>query len=328
MDPRAQQFADYVADLTGLEVEIAAYPATRDLPQFLRQRYALYELKADGRRFVVVSPTDLGEVRPAAIEKQLRELPLNGAEGVCLLLGAVPGYVRQRLIERRIPFAIPGSQLYWPALGAVLQGRGGRQPPKDTLHLSPATQAVVLLALTGRITGAVTPKSLARELGYTPMSMTRAVDEIEGAELGQVTRQGRERLLRFAGDTRTLWERARVLMRNPVKISLRVRESVIPKSRRRLAGESALAVHTMLVPPPTPIYATGKAAWRQLKAEGVATVPLEAPGICTLQVWHYDPVPFANADCVDVFSLYLSLKDNPDERLERALDDLLASHFS
>lgn len=326
MDPLAQALTHYLSEVAGLAVTIEPHAAAQGLPQFLRQRYTLFDLWVEGRRYIVVRPEEETGFKPATLEKQLRQLPLD-AEGFCLLAEALPGYVRKRLIERKIPFVIPGSQLYWPALGMAVQPRSGRQRPRTADRLSPATQVVLLHVLTGRVSTPVTPRLLARRLDYSAMTMSRALDEIEVTGLARVTRKGRERLLGLASDRKALWQQARPVMRSPVGKTFGLMESDLPASRRLLAGESALAARSMLVAPAMPVYAVGRDAWGELQHKGVRPILLEEPGTCTVQIWRYDPAPLADAGCVDVFSLYLSLQEETDERLETALDEMMA-HYS
>ena len=42
-----------------------------------------------------------------------------------------------------------------------------------------------------------------------------------------------------------------------------------------------------------------------------------------MQVWKYDPCMFMNDGRVDTVSLYLSLKDSPNERVQAALKEML-----
>jgi len=42
-----------------------------------------------------------------------------------------------------------------------------------------------------------------------------------------------------------------------------------------------------------------------------------------IELWDYDPRLFSNSSNVDILSLYASLKDETDERVEQALEDVL-----
>ena len=47
------------------------------------------------------------------------------------------------------------------------------------------------------------------------------------------------------------------------------------------------------------------------------------PGAFEIELWKYAPAHFAQDGTVDRLSLYLSLKDSADERVQSALDVLL-----
>jgi len=327
MDAPEQTLPGYLSDVLGLEVEEGRYQPPPSLPQFLRQRYAFSTLTAEGRRFLVVRPREANSVRPAALEKHLRRVPLEDVEGVCVLAISLPRYVRKRLVERRIPFVVPGVQVYWPALGLIVHPREARPMPAEVDHLRPASQAVVLLALTGRLTGEVALQELADTLGYSAMTLSRAISEIAAAGIGAVVSQrGRKRVLRFESAGRDLWQRARPKMRNPVAKVITLPEQSIRRESLPLAGESALAARSMLAPPAIPVVAIAQKGWQCLRRQGVEPVALADAGTCQVEVWRYDPALFSEGRCVDVFSLYLSLQQESDERVQGALDELIEGY--
>ena len=43
----------------------------------------------------------------------------------------------------------------------------------------------------------------------------------------------------------------------------------------------------------------------------------------SLEAWNYNPVQLTQADMVDPLSLYLSLQDSPEERIQQQLEQLL-----
>jgi hypothetical protein len=51
-------------------------------------------------------------------------------------------------------------------------------------------------------------------------------------------------------------------------------------------------------------------------------LPQALPGATEWQVWSYSPAMVAKIKTVDVLSLWLSLKDDPDDRVQMALDEL------
>ena len=78
----------------------------------------------------------------------------------------------------------------------------------------------------------------------------------------------------------------------------------------------------MLTPPPEPVYALGRQAWKEMPSL-VEQVPVQDAGTCCVQLWRYDPLLFARDRRVDHFSLYLTLRDEADERVEAALEEMM-----
>ncbi len=150
------------------------------------------------------------------------------------------------------------------------------------------------------------------------------MDEIEANDLGHVERDGRERLLAFPGDRRALWERALPYLRNPVRKTVRVQGAYLPEKTVVEAGETALAALSMLTPSAETVCAMYSRAWKE-SAPLIEEVPVQDAGTVRVQLWSYDPLLFARDRRVDRFSLYLSLRDEADERVEATLGEMVGS---
>jgi hypothetical protein len=251
------------------------------------------------------------------------ELVREKFDGPCVYVhSGLSGYNRKRLIEQLVPFIIPGNQMYLPELGLDLREhfrklRGG------ITRLSPATQTVILEALVHDLDPHATPTMLAKQLGYTVMTMTRAFDEIQSVDLGDVSQFGRERRLTLDADRRALWEKARPFLSSPIGRRICVpRDSLVPDTFVK-AGLSALAHYTRLGEPSHETYAVGRSEWENAR-EPEAGVGLSAEqGTCELEIWRYSPRGFAKDGIIDRFSLYLSLQNLNDERVEAALEEMM-----
>jgi hypothetical protein len=190
--------------------------------------------------------------------------------------------------------------------------------------LSPATQAMLIAVLLRRPWRAEwQPAEVVSELGYTPMTLSRAVKELTAAGIATLRTEGRARWLHAERTAAQIWEHARPLLRSPVK--RRVWVLPPPKSRPRplrLAGLSALARFSMLTEPQWPTYAVAQAEWKAATQAGFETLPEPLPGACEWELWHYSPALVRDSDTVDPLSLTLSLQGNQDERVQLALDEL------
>lgn len=321
---------DYLTEVAGLYA--TAQPLRpRNLPVFITEQYDFYALKLGVLEFLGVilrEAVDEEEAfSPARLAKHQMYFPIK-ENGFVLIVQRLENFTRKRLIEMKVPFIVPYMQLYWPALGLEVrkyyQETGQRK--RTTGAFGPATQAVVIGVMNGFFSPPFRPKDLAQKLGYTRMSMTRALDDLESAKLGTSIKAGLDRFFTPI-EKQDLWKQALPYFKNPVRDTMRLEEHDMRDESRILAGESALARMTMLGAPRTPTYAVGRDQWRRLQAKAIPHLHTEEPGTCAVQVWRYDPALFAKDGAVDVFSLYLSLKDSQDERVAMALDDAMKEYL-
>lgn len=55
----------------------------------------------------------------------------------------------------------------------------------------------------------------------------------------------------------------------------------------------------------------------------IVELPGPEPQSYEIELWNYSPLLFQEDDVVDRFSLYLSLQDNADERVQSALEKMM-----
>jgi hypothetical protein len=331
MDTLIKETKAYLTGITDLRIEAHPIPQ-KNAPIFITEQYAFYSMKAGEGKFLGVVLRDPEHFKPSALEKHQQYFPPQdnkerGYKGFVLIADHLAGFVRKRLIEKKISFVVPKVQLYWPELGLEFRTRGSsKAAQKAAERFDPATQAVLIGALNGSYPPPVTPKDLEKKLHYSLMSMTRALSQIEAAGIGKGVKKGRQRFISLP-EKASLWKQAWLLLNNPVRETRRLWEHDVPNNCKLLAGESALAEMSALVTPQTATYAVGREQWKKLQKKAIPHLTLDEPGTCAVQVWRYDPTLFAKKGMVDVFSLYLSLKDETDERVELALKEALEAQL-
>ncbi|NOY69067.1 MAG: MarR family transcriptional regulator [Deltaproteobacteria bacterium] len=314
----------YLLKTLGARVSLSALEKTSGLPFFLHDHYAFYTLKLLNEEFIAVAAKSHGELTPAAIRKHMTHVNNKLDLQPVFLCETLTASNRKRLIEYKIPFIIPDNQLYLPDMAIDLREHFIKARSKPMVF-GPATQAVLLYIIAQKVTGPVTPKKLAAKLGYSKMSMSRSIGLIEAAKLGETEIDGKNRLVHFDKDSRDLWGKALPYLKTPIK-KIGWLKSVNDTAPFHKAGESALAHFSMLTPPKQPVYAIGFNHWKQIKDRlDISKFPDEAA--CKLEIWSYAPAILAkdNVNIVDPFSLYLSLKDMTDERIESALEEMLGA---
>lgn len=239
---------------------------------------------------------------------------------VVYVVGSMASYERRRLIEAHVPFIVPGKQLFLPDLGVDLREhfRVASSPKREAV--SPSTQALLIWHLLNRPGQAMwNLGSAAVELGYTAMTGSRALAEMTAAGIGEKMVVGRANYLRVSDSERATWEAALPSLRSPVAHRLALDR--MPAERGvRLAGLSALSELSMLDGPPQPCFAVRSGAWMKDKQGQHLLPPGDLSGF-EIQVWNYS-TELEEGKTVDRLSLYLSLRDETDERVQIALEEM------
>jgi len=316
------QLEQYLRETLGITVTPHPWEKSSGLPQYLRERYRFLKTDVLGIECLLMADTGEEEQTPAVIGKHLDQVRSRSQIEAVYVRHAVTSHNRKRLIEQKVPFIVPGNQMYLPMLVIDLREHLKRLREKKPVF-SPSTQTLILHVLWRKETGTVTPAKIAHRLGYSPMTMTRAFDELETACIGEHSVLGKERRLRFAETGKPLWEKVLPYLNTPVRRRLYVASS-IQTGNGNLAGQSALARYTLLAEPKTPVFAFSADKWKaRMQREKIIELALPEPGAFEIELWKYFPAQFANEGRVDRLSLYLSLRDSTDERVQSALDALL-----
>ena len=314
----------YLRETLGIAPEIQAWPGAAKLPYFLQGAFEVLDLKLLDRQILLALDRHPHKLSLANIRRQMDRLRHHAQAPVAYVTGALASYERKRLIEQKVAFIVPGNQLYLPELGIDLREYFRRGPGAPDAVLSPATQAMLVAVLLREPPRAEwQPAEVARSLGYSAMTLSRAVKELTATRIAVLHIAGRARWLRMEGTAAETWDHAKPLLRSPARRRFWAKPTPACSAPHvRLAGLSALARYSMLAEPAWPTYAISTAQWAIATRAGIAILPEQLPGTYEWELWHYSPALVPGSDTVDPFSLTLSLQGNPDERIQLALDEL------
>jgi DNA-binding transcriptional ArsR family regulator len=313
----------YLHETLGVDVRIRRWAGAQKLPYFLQDSFDLHELQLRDKQILLASGRKERLPALGTLRTQLDKLVSIAERPVVFATITLASYERKRLVEQKVPFVVPGNQLYLPDLGIDFR-EYFRQPLAAVMAFTPATQAIFIAALLREEwKDELKPAEILAQLGYTTMTLSRAVRELAAAGLVTASQDGRVRSMRVNHPPAQAWEQAGPFLRNPVKRVLWVDYWGGPKSLRPpLAGLSALASHSMLAEPAHPIYAITPAEWKMVQGTKVRELPAPQPHASQWQVWSYTPSLMKPDVTVDPLSLTLSLKDEKDDRVQQALDEL------
>lgn len=323
----------YLHETLGIRPTARPWPGTARLPYHLQDDFELHELKAADRAILLALNRRKNAPALSVLRARLEKLKAATDLPVAYVTGALASYERKRLIEHKIPFIVPGNQLYLPDLGIDLREYFRQARKEPTESLSPATQAMMLRALLSKSTQTEwQPAEMARDLGYTVMTVSRVVNELIDADIAKLDQRGRVRWLLMERPPAETWELIRPLLRTPVKRQFWTRSvRALERQHLPLAGESALAHYGQLADPTIPIYAVGAGQLKTPEFKNLTEVSEPVTDGCELQVWSYTPLFAAGSKTrdrkiVDPLSLSLSLEGSTDDRIQLALEEL-KEHF-
>ena len=315
----------YLQEVLGIEASgLRPRARTSEFPYFLQDAFQFSELEILGQQVILAIGRDEAKQSLSEVRTWLDKVKALTDQPVVYVINALASYDRRRLIEQKVPFIVPGNQLYLPDLGLDLREYFRRPAPAMEAALSPSAQAMLITALLRQPWQSDwQPSSIADALGYTPMTTSRVLKELTAAGLASAYTVGRSRWLRLDLPPEQTWELAKPALRSPVRRTVWVAvDGIGAHQPSRVAGLSALARYSMLTEPKWPVYALTAAAWKAATEAGVRELPEPVADAQEWQVWSYSPALMPDATTVDPLSLILSLQENADDRIQIALDEL------
>ena len=168
-----------------------------------------------------------------------------------------------------------------------------------------------------------TKKELAVILGLDPVYVTRGTKELVSRRFITEKRKGRSVEVGLTIDSKELFNVASSVLSSPVRdvIYVRKTEDVIGLPK---ASDFALSEISMINPPEIATYACFKKSRIVDKFEIVDEPGWEKSSeICKVELWNYDPMKLCENGIVDKLSLYASLKDTKDPRVQGELENVL-----
>lgn len=306
----------YLKENVDINVLINPWYQKDVFPILLKDLYNFYEMKVLHHTCIVFEPRDkLPLVKD--LKKHLKRVEEIEGKPAVLNLKTITRHTRKTYIENRIPFIVENGQMYLPFLGLDLKDAPEKLPIKEE-KFTPAAQIAYLALMydKGRI---ITAGEFAEEFGYTLMTGSRVLNELYDKKLISYKIGGK------TGRTKEYqripnpeyFQKGEQFLRNPVKDIVYVRYA---PDDTLVAGLEALAEKSMLNPPDHFIRAMDMARFKELNIETIEEENITGfENLTELQLWEYDPGLFKVKNRVDMVSLYATLQEEKDERVEQAL---------
>ncbi len=325
----------YLLKTLGKEVHIK--PISKEsigrLPMFIGETYKLYDIKLMDMDVLIAELRDEQDFSVMQIGKHFEIIKKKLGKDIILVMKQLLSYNRARLINKKINFIIPDKQMYLPHLFINLKERNNNIHQKEQQKkLLPSAQFLLIYHILNKNNNLnlenIPFKEIAKNLNYTSMAISNAINNLIYNELIVVEGE-REKFIQFKQSKHELWNDAiqRNLLVSPVLKKVYVDE--LPQDNNLLlSNDSAMSEYTNLNPSRQQYYAIEKKTFYALQKKKTLINANKYEGKYCLEVWKYNPTLLneleqPDAPVVDPLSLYLSLKDSHDERIEMALEQII-----
>ena len=185
-------FIQYLATVTGVTsvLKPMAPKALNGLPVYLTQAYGLYELELFGRALLLALLKNDVPVELMQLAKDREQLAGKLGREVALVLPQLRSYERARFVQRRVPFIVPGRQMFLPMFLVDLRESFPSARSEPAEHLGWVAQVIILRHL---LVGDITDRPLAGVavlLRYSAMAITQGLDQLLARELCREVAEG------------------------------------------------------------------------------------------------------------------------------------------
>ena len=312
----------------GMNCEVQPVAGPKGLPLYMTLGKAFLEVRVPGLHFMLVSFVGESSVRWQSQKRILEQLEMVTRMPVALGFDVLNETQRKGLVLAKIPY-VSASSFYLPFLGIAYRKQRKTPSTKNAKNraalpkLTASAQAFFLFMMYRVKDSRISKSEAARQNSLTPMSVSRYCRELLDRGLISETRDGNTMQISCSETGRALFDKALPYLDSPIKKQV----AILPvKGTKRLpkAGEVALSEMSMLAATQKDELACGPHSPLIKEKE----IPSENRGFLKehfvdLQIWKYDPLPFVREGRVDTVSLYLSLKDSPNERVQACLEEML-----
>lgn len=311
----------YILETLGVTIELKDVNPNKlkGLPFFMVNTYTFKKATLFDRDIILMFIQD--EFTADKLRKHIDLAQEAFNKIVIAVIGPIEAYNRLRLVEKKVPFIIPGKQMYIPNLLVDFKEYAATKSEMPTT-MQPAAQCLLLYHIQVESLEGINFKNISEKLHYNPMTITRAAYFLYNTGICRLEGT-KEKYLLFEKNKRELWNDTQAMMMNPVKKSNYYTGWVGGENVYK-TNINALAHYSDLNDEILEYYAVRPGYVKFIEGANLKKIN-SLEGNVFIEEWLYDPGLLTKGEFVDPLSLYLCFRDNQDERIEMALEQIIES---
>ncbi len=296
-------------------IEVKEIKCKIQLPNYIRNRYVIRYAYFDDIKTIFLYPKEKVE-SINLLATHINNIRKKEKLIVIVILDRITARERGKYIKMKIPFIVKEKQCYLPFMGTILTERCDSEIGV-TEKLMPSAQVLLFFFIYKKGQDMYIQEAV-KNLGFSAMTISRAVDELENVGIIKSYKEGVNRIISSDLSGEKLFKKAKPYLKNPVKrVQYIYNENL--QDEFVIAGDSALSKITMINPPVLKCFASkDNSGLRKMKNEML----LDKSRQIELQIWYYKPCVYQEMG-IDPLSVATSYMDAYDERVGEAVEDML-----
>ena len=284
-------------------------------------KYKYYSGRFKDVDFIAAVPKYTDHESPRRLSKRRMTLEKAFQKTVVFVFDNLLYYERQRLIQRDVYFVVSGKYAFLPFL--IINATEPDSPYRNTSSLRPPAQYLLLWHLQKSSLNGKNMNEIVTMTGMSQPSVSRALTQLESCGLVHLEKHSdRTKTVMFSDLGKALWDKATPHLVSPIIQNWYCNKLDTEKWPK--GGISALSHYSMLAPDPEETVVMTR---EQFSAEKQSIDGLNRlDGDVIIEVWKY--APLITSGFVDKLSLFLTLKDDTDPRVEKELEIIMNQIWS
>lgn len=305
----------YFTQMLGEKVDFC--PAEKSLldkiPIGVSSNFALYKGSILGNDMLLAYREEGDSLSPCNMQKQLSVISKQTGLNVILSVQRVASYNVRRWTALRLNFVIAQKQIFVPSLLLELK----KEPMVDSdlkESMVPFTQLLLLYHLQVEPIVGKSCSILKDKFAVSYATVNQSLRWL--AKKGLIKMEGiKTKTIQMEYGNQELWNKALPFFMSPIDKIVFTDANL---EGEMVSGINALSTYTMINPEQKRCVAISKKRLRKMDIDCNTQF-----GDTEVQVWKYDPHLLSSSGAVDRLSLFLTLKEMQDERVEIELEHLM-----
>lgn len=305
--------------------EVEIQPVLPNLPIVFQRRYEFATLSVQEQKFMLIKEKRTGSLDNFV--KQAQAIQKQVGSNIILVFSALSDANKKKLLQAGISYLDYQENAYFPYLGFLFSNTVSKRNARKSL--SPTEQKVLITLLLHGSSFAIEMDEISQLTGLAISSLYRIFKVFK--ERGWLT--NKQKSYHFAKPRKLLFDEAKDMLQNPIREVVIMSDDDFQKFRNKapfkMSNILALSHIGMLANTENNgNYALSKKEYKKIEKDLQQHI---FQGY-RLEVWDYEPIPFDYQQngwsddhsliMVDPISLYLTLKDDEDPRIEEEVENL------